>query len=177
MRHYGSVVMTQERRFTAAEAYSAHAPQATRLAYFLVGDPQTAEDLVQDAFVQVLGRWGSLRKPESFRSYLNRTVVNLVRKHFRRRHLERTFLRQERSQAGNVQQGLPDVSERNELWNALQQLPHRQRTAVVLRYHMDMSEQQTADAMDCSPNAVNSMVTRALRTLRGVVGSDQGETP
>lgn len=176
MRHYGSVVMTQERRLTAAEAYSAHAPHATRLAYYLVGDAQTAEDLVQDAFVRVLGRWGSLRKPESFRFYLSRTVVNLARKHFRRKHLERAFLRQERSQAGAAEHGLPDISGRDELWNVLQRLPHRQRTAVVLRYYMDMSEQQTADAMDCSANAVNSLVTRALRTLREAIGTDQGET-
>jgi RNA polymerase sigma factor (sigma-70 family) len=52
------------------------------------------------------------------------------------------------------------------LWRALGELPHRQRTAVVLRYYEDLSEEQTADAMRCSPRAVNALVSRAMAALR-----------
>jgi DNA-directed RNA polymerase specialized sigma24 family protein len=69
------------------ELYRAFAPD-TRLACLLTGDPGLAEDLAQDAFVRVLGRFRDLRT-ESFWWYLRKTVVNLSRSYFRRRRVER----------------------------------------------------------------------------------------
>ena len=59
------MVVTQERERGAERAaggqledlYRAHAPDALRLAYLLTGDRSLAEDLAQDAFVKVLGRF------------------------------------------------------------------------------------------------------------------------
>ena len=45
------------------ELYTAHAQRAGRLAYFLVGDRELAQDPVQEAFLKVFGRWGNLREP------------------------------------------------------------------------------------------------------------------
>jgi DNA-directed RNA polymerase specialized sigma24 family protein len=45
---------------------------------------------------------------------------------------------------------MPDVGEREELWRAVLDLPPRQRTAVVLRFYEDLSEQQTAEVLRCS---------------------------
>src|ERR687889_155943 len=49
---------------------------------------------------------------------------------------------------------------------ALRELPVRMRTAVVLRYFEDLSEQQTASLMGCSPSAVNTQTARGLARLR-----------
>jgi DNA-directed RNA polymerase specialized sigma24 family protein len=62
-----------------AELYATCAPDAVRLAFLLTGDRHLAEDLVHEAFVKMLGRFGDLRNPESFRAYLTRTVVNLTK--------------------------------------------------------------------------------------------------
>jgi len=64
------------------DLYTRHAPAGMRLAYFLTGDRELAGDLVQDAFVKVVGRFGHLRVPDAFDAYLRRTIVNLFRRTF-----------------------------------------------------------------------------------------------
>ena len=60
-----------------------------RLAYLLTGERALAEDLVQDAFLRVLGRFHDLRNRDAFWWYLRRTIVNLAHSQFRRRRVER----------------------------------------------------------------------------------------
>jgi RNA polymerase sigma-70 factor (sigma-E family) len=146
--------------------YDAHARSALRLAYLLTGDRHLAEDLVQDAFVRVSGRFVDLRAPEAFGGYLRRTIINLSHGYFRRLKVERNYLQRERSRATRDEEMLPDIEGRDELVAALARLPARQRTAVALRYFEDLSEQQAADAMDCSVSAMKSLVNRATTTLR-----------
>lgn len=156
----GTAITATSGRLSFEELYAAHAPDARRVAYLLVGDRTQAEDLTQEAFVRVLGRFGDLRKPESFRTYLMRTVVSLSKNHFRRRDLERRHAPQ--PTAAMVLP--PDRDE--ELFDALRKLPERQRAAVVLRYCEDLSEHQTAEILATSTKAVKSLVTRGLAALR-----------
>src|SRR5262249_42709841 len=72
-----------------AELYERHAGAAIGLAYLLTGDRYHAEDLVQEAFVRVAGRFRHLRDEGAFEGYLRRTVVNLFTSQLRRRRLER----------------------------------------------------------------------------------------
>lgn len=143
-----------------ASLYYAHAGGARRLAYLLTGDPDLAEDLTQEAFIKLVGRFGDLRDPEAFGAYLRKTVVNLTRGHFRRLRVER------RSRTRPAADRLPDVEQPDEVWEMLQRLPPRQKAAVVLRYYEDLSEQQTADALGCSVGAVKSLTNRAMESLR-----------
>jgi RNA polymerase sigma-70 factor (sigma-E family) len=146
------------------ELYTANAQRAGRLAYFLVGDRELAQDLVQEAFLKVFARWGNMRQPDSFAAYLNRTIVNLAHKAHRRRDVERRYLdKQPRLEAVAPTR---DYETADELWRQLQLLPQRQRTAIVLRYYEDLTENQAAEAMGCSETAIASLVQRALGALR-----------
>jgi len=146
------------------ELYTANAQRAGRLAYFLVGDRELAQDLVQEAFLKVFARWGNLRDPRSFAAYLNRTIVNLANKTHRRRRVERRYLEKQANREPMTPQR--DYETADALWRWLQLLPQRQRTAVVLRYYEDLTDHQAATAMGCSETAVASLVQRALGTLR-----------
>ena len=146
------------------ELYTANAQRAGRLAYFLVGDRELAKDLVQEAFLRVFARWGNLRKPQSFAAYLNRTIVNLANKTYRRRDVERRYLENQPGFETVVPER--DYETADELWRQLQLLPKRQRTAVVLRFYEDLTDLQVAEAMGCSETAVASLVQRALGALR-----------
>jgi RNA polymerase sigma-70 factor (sigma-E family) len=147
-----------------AELYRRHAPEAVRLAYLLTGDRALAEDLMQEAFVRVFGRFRDLRNPDAFGAYLRTTIVNLSRSHFRRAKVERAYVAREASAPGPGDP--PDVGAREEMWQALLGLPERQRTAIVLRYYEDLSEAQTADAMRCPAGTVKSLVSRGIERLR-----------
>jgi RNA polymerase sigma-70 factor (sigma-E family) len=155
-----------------AELYATFAPGAARLAYLLTGDKHLAEDLVQEAFLKMLGRFEHIRKPDSFQAYLNRVVVNLTRKHWRRRNLERRYASREQNLSTRDVLEAPDLGTSDELWTAVQRLPYRQRAAIVLRFYEDMSEHQTAELLDCSPKAVRSLVGRAKESLRAT--TEQG---
>lgn len=157
-----------------AELYVRSAPAANRLAYLLTGDRGQAEDLVHDAFVRCVGRFGHLRAHEAFDAYLRRTIVNLHTSRLRRVRLEREYLATE---AARVERGasgsMPDVATREDLWRRLRTLPARQRAVLVLRYYEDLSERETADAMRCSIAAVKSLTARATAALRdGIEGED-----
>jgi RNA polymerase sigma-70 factor (sigma-E family) len=152
------------------ELYLRTAPSAMRLAYFLTGDRGLAEDLVQEAFVRVAGRFRHRRVPDDFAAYLRRTIVNTFTSQLRRRRLERAWLaRQHREPPAS---SAPDPAVRDELWRALQTLPERQRAAVVLRYYEDLTEGEAAEVLGCSKGALNQLVVRAMATLRERVTGD-----
>lgn len=141
--------------------YAQHSPVALHIAYLLTGNRAAAEDLTQEAFVKVLGRFGNLRQPDSFRSYLLRTVTNLAKNGYRSNSA--TPLQPPATPAPDTG---TSVSQRDELVRALRLLPHRQQVAVVLRYCVDLTEQQTADAMGTSVKAVKALVARGLTQMR-----------
>lgn len=155
-----------------ADLYARHAPAAGRFAYLLTADHSQAEDLVQEAFVRIVGRFGHLRVPDAFDAYLRRTIVNLHVSRLRRLRVERAYLERERGRS-SAADPTPDVAVREELWRALRRLPARQRAAVVLRYCEDLSERDAADALRCSVAAVKSLVARAMQTLRDEIGSEE----
>ncbi|HEX9377049.1 MAG TPA: sigma-70 family RNA polymerase sigma factor [Actinomycetota bacterium] len=137
---------------------------AEGLARALTGDPYLAQDIAHDAFIRVAGRFGHLRNAGAFEAYLRRAVVNQCRSHFRRagverRGLQRLGVRIEASAAHALE-------ERDSLWATIQALPYRQRAAIVLRFYEDLSEAQAGEILRCSPRAVNSLVSRAMATLR-----------
>jgi RNA polymerase sigma-70 factor (sigma-E family) len=145
------------------ELYAAHAGEATRLAYLLTGDRPLAEDLAQEAFVRLFGRFRDLRQPEAFRAYLRTTVVNLSRSHFRRARVERAFLARAAAEPVPAGSGPHD---RGEVWEALGTLTPRQRAAIVLRYYEDLTEAQTAEVLGCAVGTVKSLVSRGIEQLR-----------
>lgn len=150
------------------ELYVRNAPSALRTAYFLTGDADLAQDLVQEAFVRIAGRFGHLRTPEAFPAYLRRTIVNLFTSHLRRRALERARLRRLARELPTFQGG-PEGSD--DLWRALAVLPPRQRAAIVLRYYEDLPEREAAGVLGCSTGAFHQLVIRATTTLRQQLGS------
>jgi RNA polymerase sigma-70 factor (sigma-E family) len=155
-----------------ADLYERNAPGALRLAYLITSDPELAQDITQEAFVRVAGRFRYLRSPEVFDVYLRRTVVNLCNSHFRHQRVVRAALEREAGLATRPFED-PDVSMRDELRSALQHLPARQRTALVLHYYEDLSEEQLADALGCSVSAARSLVARGKGTLRTLIGGGE----
>ena len=147
-----------------AELYRRYAPDAARLAYLLTGDRALAEDLAQDAFVRMYSRFRDLRNPDAFPWYLRRTVINLTRSHFRREKVARAYVRGESNAPARSE---PELGTREEMWQALLELPERQRAAIVLRYYEDLSEKETADVLGCPVGTVKSLVSRGLERLRG----------
>jgi RNA polymerase sigma factor (sigma-70 family) len=163
------------------DLYLGSFPAMVRLARVLVDSPETAEDLVQDAFVHLHRHWGGVQDP---RAYLHRSVVNACRSHHRRAWRERSRpsrhdgvpgpvgtagLDEARGDVvdGAAEQGRSDDAD--VLGAALATLPYRQRAALVLRYYSDLPDAEIAVALGCRPGTVASLVHRGLERLREVV--------
>jgi len=161
--------------WTADEAleqlYAAHWRQLVRLAVLLVRDVGTAEEVVQDAFVAVHGRWGRLRDPDKALAYLRQAVVNRSRSALRHRavvarHAAREGLRTE------VEDESGAADRRAAVLDALRTLPDRQREVLALRYYLDLSEAEIADTLGISRGAVKSHASRGAAALRSLLQED-----
>jgi RNA polymerase sigma-70 factor (sigma-E family) len=144
-----------------------------RLATLLLHDVGLAEELTQDAFVGLHERWGRLRDPQRAVAYLRQSVVNRARSALRHRSVVDRFLRRqpEPLTVPSAEAAAIDAHEHAAVLSAVRLLPTRQREALVLRYYLDLSESQTAEAMGLSEGAVKSHTFRALTALRRHLGS------
>lgn len=157
---------------TFDDLYREHAPGALRLALLMTGDRPLAEDLVHDAFVRVAGRLRTIRDPEAFGAYLQRTVANLAKSHFRHQQVVRRHAEREGRRPADPHPELPDVDTRDALWAALDGLSPRQRAAVVLRFYRDLSEREIAEVLGCRPGTVKSLLSRGLAILREAIADE-----
>jgi RNA polymerase sigma-70 factor (sigma-E family) len=146
--------------------YTAHYRGLVRLAAYLTGDRDGAEEVVQDAYVKVLGRWGGLRDLDKGEAYLRQAVVNLSRSRLRHRVVVERHAPAPLPDAASAEAGAITALDRAAVVAALAELPRRQREALVLRYYADLSEAQTAHAMGISAGAVKSHTSRGMAALR-----------
>jgi len=152
---------------TYREIFHGHFSAMVRLAAMLGADDP--EDVAQEAFVRLHGRSRTLRDPHASIGYLRTTVVNLTRS--RLRHLA-VVRRQRPDGASDVASPEHEVVRREragELTAAMAHLSSRHREALVLRYWLDLTEAEMADAMGISRGTVKSHVSRALDALSGLL--------
>ena len=128
-----------------------------RLATLMVGSRAIAEDVVQDAFASVSERWNGLERPGA---YLRTTVVNGCSQTLRRRAVEDRHRPVTLKIPGETPERLI------ELRSALDRLTDRQRIVVVLRYFVDLPDDEIARMLDARPSTVRSLAHRALAVLR-----------
>jgi RNA polymerase sigma-70 factor (sigma-E family) len=152
------------------ELYAAHYRSLVRLSVLLVGDVGTAEEVVQDCFVSMHGRWRSLREPEKALAYLRQAVVNRSRSVLRRRGTaSRATAGSTLEQAGDVPGAEHDVlvaEHRSAVLEALRGLPDRQREVLALRYYLDLSEAEIAETLGISRGSVKTHASRGVAALR-----------
>jgi RNA polymerase sigma-70 factor (sigma-E family) len=142
--------------------------QLVRLGYVLTGDRGLAEDLAQTALARAYSSWPQLRRAGDPDAYVRRVMVNANRSRFRKRRVAEQL-------TGAVPEPPPaDATrasdDRVALLAALMGLPPRQRSVVMLRFWLDMTETQVAEELGCSVGTVKSQASRALTTLRASSG-------
>jgi RNA polymerase sigma-70 factor (sigma-E family) len=148
------------------ELYSEHYRALVRLAAMLVRDTQTAEEVVQDAFVAMHDGWQRLRDTEKALAYLRQAVVNRSRSVLRHRTVVDKNLQKAPPDMPSAEHGAMALLERHAVVAALRDLPDRQREAIVLRYYADLSEADIAATMGISRGAVKSHTSRGMSALR-----------
>lgn len=151
------------------ELYAAHYRRLVRLSVLLVRDVETAEEVVQDSFVAMHGRWNRLRDPDKALAYLRQTVVNRSRSVLRHRGVQERHLPRPAADQHGTDEDALDAERRQVVLDAMRRLPVRQREVLALRYYLDLSEAQIADTLGISRGAVKSHASRGAATLRDLL--------
>jgi len=155
------------------ELYSEHYRALVRLAAMLVRDTQTAEEVVQDAFVAMHGGWQRLRDNDKALAYLRQAVVNRSRSVLRHRTVIDKNMQKAPPDMPSAEHGALVLLERHAVIAALRALPERQREAIVLRYYADLSEAEIAASMGISRGAVKSHTSRGMTALRAALEQEK----
>lgn len=151
--------------------YQVHAVGLIRLAIVMLGDRGAAEDVVQDAFLGLYRHWARLDDQANALVYVRSAVLNRCRNVLRQRG--RPGRQEAVTGPGESAEAAVLVGEEHQrVLTAIRALPGRQREALVLRYYLDMSEQETALAMGISRGTVKSATSRAVAALGRMLKED-----
>lgn len=155
------------------QLYAAHYRQLVRLSVLLVRDQGTAEEVVQDAFVAMHGRWHTLEQPDRALAYLRQTVLNRSRSVLRHRGVQARHPQHPPADVPGADAATYANERRRRVLDALQQLSERQREVLVLRYYLDLDEAGIADQLGISRGAVKSHASRGAAALRVLLAEDR----
>lgn len=145
------------------EFVDAELPGLLRYGYALTGNPHDAADLVQTVLEKIGSRWAHISgKTNDPLAYIRRSMANAHISRWRRTKREQLV-------ADLPDQGgfsPPDPFEHEPLWQALRELPPRQRAVMVLRYYEGLSEMEISENLGISQGTVKSQASKAITSLR-----------
>ena len=141
-----------------------------RLARIFVDDRNAAEDLVQEAFIRLARSGHRIRDETKAAPYLRSIVLNLARDNNRRGLVSlRHHLPTDDARA-STEDAIELREDRQQVIDALRDLPLRQRNALVLRYYEELGIADIAAAMGISQNSVKTHLKRGLAALEARLG-------
>src|SRR5918994_1982424 len=137
---------------------SAH-PRLLATLTVISGDIETARDATAEAFTRALERWPRVPSTDVPEAWVQRVGVSVLRRWHRRRVVE------ERRPPPHAPEPAPPAQLGPDVWDALAALPSRQREAIALRYLLDLTQADVAEAMGVAPGTAAATLHAARRNL------------
>ncbi len=160
-----------------------HRQRAVGVALKLVGDPDEAADISQEAFIRVYRAVKRFDTQKEFFSWFYVILSNLARNRLKKRKVRTKFAREQQADTESIlhsqTRGTPDaVLEADEtkqrVWQAIEQLPFNFREIIILRHFEDLSYEEIARMLNIPIGSVMSRLYYARLKLKEVLGSDDG---
>lgn len=165
------------------QLYRLHGRRVYALCLRMVGNPADAEDLAQEAFLQLFRKIGTFRGESAFSTWLHRMTVNVVLMRLRKKSLpavslEETTEPDEESGGPRKDVGAPDLLltgsiDRVNLQRCMEQLPPGYRTVFVLHDVQGYEHNEIADIMGCSIGNSKSQLHKARMRIRELLQETQ----
>lgn len=151
---------------------TANLDRLSRYAGVLVGDRQSAHDVLAQTLITIWPVWdrvGAMQYPLAYvRAAVTTTFLDQRRTASRRRTFPTSSID---LLDAPIDAAVDRVEDRDELDGLLRLLPDRQRTVLVLRYYLDLTDQQIAAELRCALSTVRSSAARGLAALRTATAS------
>ena len=154
--------------------------KATRVAFLVTHDEQTAEDVVQDVFVRVFHSIHQFDDARPFEPYLMRIVLNASVKSLKKVSKWLPFedcsddeIKDLLVQAADVEDQVEFKELKIKIVEALAKLHPRERAVIVQRYYLEMSEKEMAEALAVAPGTIKWLLNIARERLRALLGSER----
>lgn len=135
---------------------------------FIVHDRERAEDIAQDAFVQLLRNWEKVSGYERPEAWVRRIAIRLAMRVVRRDRLWSVIMR-------DIRTALPLQPRDLDVFDAVRRLPGMQRAAVVLFYFEDRPISDIADLLGCAEATARVHLHRARRRLAQMLGEEDAD--
>ena len=148
-----------------AALFLEHARSLVRLARLFADDRNAAEDLVQEAFLRLRRSFHRIESPDRTAAYLRSIVLNLARDHNRRGLMSLRHRMPEEEGRVSAEDRIVMREDQQQVIDALQALPRRQRDCVTLRYYLDLSIPDIAMTLGISVNSVKTHLQRGMAVL------------
>jgi RNA polymerase sigma-70 factor, ECF subfamily len=165
--------------------YGLHGRRVYALCLRMVGNPSDAEDLMQEAFLQLFRKIGTFRGESAFSTWLHRMTVNVVLMRLRKKtlpvsSLEETTEPDEESGGPRKDVGAPDLKlsgavDRVNLERSIDKLPPGYRTVFVLHDVQGYEHNEIAGIMGCSVGNSKSQLHKARTKLRDLLQEEVRE--
>jgi DNA-directed RNA polymerase specialized sigma24 family protein len=146
-----------------ARLFRAEFPRVRRTVRLIVHDAVSAEDLTQDAFVQLLLHWRKVSRFDRPDAWVRRVAIRLAVRHLKREN-RRVLVE------GTLAPGAPWPGPDPDVINAVRALPPKQQAVLVLFYYEDRPMAEIADLLDISESTGFVHLHRARRTLAAALG-------
>ena|SRR5687767_6230310 len=157
--------------------YRREYPRLARAMFAYTGDREVACEVAQEAMARSWSHWARVARFANPAAWTCRVAMNLANSKWRRRLLARHVAAEGSTNEAAVD---IDVGMRLAVRQAVAELPRRQRTAVVLRYFVDLSVEDVARLMRCRPGTVTALTAQAIGRLRACAAlteHDPGREP
>ena len=156
--------------------YEAYKCSALRTAYLITGNQHTGEDILQETFVQCCLHIKELKDPTMFKSWfykiLTRTAWKFAKKEKKTVPVENIYETMEESFAEDSETNILQKEERKKLFSAINQLPVKQRTTVILYYYNELSVSEIAKITGSLEGTVKSRLFFARQKLYQTLKTD-----
>ena len=147
-------------------------PRFNEAAYRILRDVQLAQDVTQQAIIDIWGDLPQLRDPTRFKAWSYRVLVRLCYREAKqtRRRLAGVLALTPDEASGT--DATAAVADRDQLERAVRRLSVEQRAVVVFTYYLDLRPDEVAEALDIPVGTVHSRLHRAMRGLRAGLDAD-----
>jgi RNA polymerase sigma-70 factor (ECF subfamily) len=157
------------------ELFGAHQNEIYAYLIRMLRDPELAADLTQDAFVKAYKNYNTLEKSENARAWLYQIAHRVALDHIRRQKIVRFFplTGESRGAAPSTERLVMDAHLSGDLQRALERMPERQRSALLLAELHDLTGLELAAALGVSHVAARALLTRARESLRQALAAER----